>query len=195
MAFFYDPFMKSLEKSLIKSRREMLQNIQGDVLEVGAGTGVNFDFYSERAKVYAIEPSVPMYQRALKRAKKNIKVYNTGIESVENIAEMPEKFDYVISMLVLCTVDDAQEAAKIYHKLLKDDGRLLVLEHIHSSGTAYGKLQKLVNPIWKPIADGCNLTRRQDHILKKNGFFAMEEKYFRLGTDWYQAIMKKIIST
>jgi len=194
MAFFYDPFMKTLEKVLVRNRTELIENIYGKVLEVGSGTGVNFELFAQKnAEIYAIEPSVPMYKRALKQqaGKENIKVFNIGIEDVLRHKEMPKQYDFVISMLVLCTVEDAQKAAKIYHTLLKENGKLLVLEHIHSQGTLYGKFQTFVNPIWKPFADGCNLTRRQDQILKETGFKPIEEKYFKLGTDWYQAVMIK----
>jgi SAM-dependent methyltransferase len=193
MAAFYDPFMRSLEKVLIHHRRQLLQQTKGVVLEVGAGTGVNFPLYPKNVQVFAIEPSVPMYKRAVKVAKNypNIKVYNMGIEEVLQHNELPSQFDYITSMLVLCTIPNPELAAGIYYKLLKDDGKLLVLEHIHSEGKIYGKLQKLVNPVWRPFADGCNLTRRQDFILKNSGFKALTESYFSLGTDWYEAVMIK----
>ena len=191
MAVFYDPFMNSLEKVLTGHRQKLLQNTSGMVLEVGAGTGVNFPLYPKDVEVFAIEPSVPMYKRAVKAAANypNIHVLNIGIEAVKNHPELPETFDFVTSMLVLCTVPNPQQAARIYRDVLKSDGQLLVLEHIHASGRLYGKLQSLVNPIWRPIADGCNLTRRQDLILKEAGFKALFEDYFSLGTDWYEAVM------
>ena len=191
MAAFYDPFMSSLEKVLTGHRQKLLQNTSGIVLEVGAGTGVNFSLYPDNVEVFAIEPSVPMYKRAVKAAanRPNIKVFNIGIEAVKNHQEFPDKFDFVTSMLVLCTVPDPQLAAHIYRDVLKDDGQLLVLEHIHATGRLYGKLQSFVNPLWRPIADGCNLTRRQDWILKNAGFKPIFENYFSLGTDWYEAVM------
>ena len=191
MAAFYDPFMKSLEKVLTGHRLKLLQETSGMVLEVGAGTGVNFSLYPGDTEVFAIEPSVPMYKRAVKAAADypNIQVFNTGIEAVKNHPELPQKFDFVTSMLVLCTVPDPQQAAIIYRDVLKDNGKLLVLEHIHSTGRLYGKFQSLVNPLWRPFADGCNLTRRQDLILKEAGFVPVFENYFSLGTDWYEAVM------
>ena len=191
MAAFYDPFMRSLEKVLTGHRSELLQKTSGRVLEVGAGTGVNFPLYPKDVEVFAIEPSVPMYKRALKVAADypNVHVFNIGIESVNNHPDLPEKFDFVTSMLVLCTIPDTQQAARIYREVLKPGGKLLVLEHIHSTGKFYGKVQTIINPLWRPFADGCNLTRRQDWILKNAGFKPVFEKYFSLGTDWYEAIM------
>jgi len=194
MSFFYDPFMESLEKELIYHRKFLIKEIdRGPILEVGAGTGVNFDLYPEEVEVYAIEPSTPMYKKAIKKAKDkpNIHVYNIGLEDLSSIKEIPTKFQYILSTLVLCTIDDPNEGAQIYNQLLTSDGKLLVLEHIHSGENFYGKVQKLINPIWKPFADGCNLTRRQDLILKEQDFKPINEKYFKLGTEWYRAVMKK----
>ncbi len=193
MSFFYDPFMESLEKVLFKHRKFLIDQIkEGDVLEIGAGTGINFSLYPENANIFAVEPSKPMYKRAVKKIPpdKNIKIFNAGLETIDKIPELPEKFDYILSTLVLCTIKNPVQAAALYKKLLKDNGKLLVLEHIHSDGW-YGKFQKIVNPIWRPFADGCNLTRRQDIILKQAGFKVEDEKYFHIGTDWYRAIMIK----
>ncbi len=183
--------MKSLEKVLTVHRRMLLEKTSGMVLEVGAGTGVNFPLYPQDVEVFAIEPSVPMYERAVKAAANypNIRVFNMGIETVKNHPDLPKTFDFVTSMLVLCTIPNPKQAAQIYRDVLKEDGQLLVLEHIHATGSFYGKLQKFVNPLWRPLADGCNLTRRQDIILKETGFKPIFEKKFSLGTDWYEAIM------
>ncbi len=191
VAAIYDPFMKSLEKVLTEHRRGLLQKTSGIVLEVGAGTGVNFPLYPKDVEVFAIEPSVPMYKRAVKAAENypNIRVFNIGIEAVKNYPELPKTFDFVTSMLVLCTVPDPQQAAGVYRDVLKSNGQLLVLEHIHATGRFYGKIQNLVNPVWRPLTDGCNLNRRQDWILKKAGFNPLFEDYFSLGTDWYKAVM------
>ncbi len=194
MALFYDPFMDSLEKELIHHRRYLINQIdKGPVLEVGAGTGVNFDLYPPNIEVYAIEPSTPMYKKALKRIKNkpHIHLYNISLEELDKQKEIPAKFAYILSTLVLCTIKDPEKGAQIYHRLLEDNGKLLVLEHIHSGETFYGKFQKWINPLWKPLADGCNLIRRQDKILKNKGFVAIREKYFKLGTLWYRAVMKK----
>ncbi len=191
MALFYDPFMEGLEKSLGRHRRFLLEKTGGKVLEVGAGTGVNFNYYPSGVEVFAVEPSVPMFKRARKRAlgKKHIRLYNIGIEQVPDHPAFPGKFDFIVSMLVLCTVKDLQKTVDIYARLLKPQGKLLVLEHIHSGDTFYGKFQKWINPVWRPFADGCNLTRRQDLALKEAGFIPESEHYFRLGTDWYRAVM------
>ncbi len=192
MAAIYDPFMRTLEGDLYPYRKRLLSGTRGRVLEVGAGTGVNFPLYPDVAQVDAIEPSRAMYLKARKKnLRPNIRLYHMGLESPELDEIKPAVgYDFIVSMLVLCSVRDYPAAIDRYASLLKDDGRLLVLEHIHSTGTVYGRFQRFVNPVWRPLADGCNLTRRQDLDLKQR-FYPVEEGYFRLGTDWYWAVMKK----
>ena len=164
LAEVYDPFLHSLEKELFRHRKELLENTHGNVLEVGAGTGVNFRFYPSGATVYAVEPSAAMRRKARKKLRPNIHLVNASIEKVPQLSGLPDKFDFIVSTLVMCSVKDPVETARIYRRLLKDDGKLLVLEHIHSDRPVYGTLQKWINPVWRPLADGCNLTRRQDKI-------------------------------
>jgi ubiquinone/menaquinone biosynthesis C-methylase UbiE len=59
-AKFYDLFMNGFEKGLIKNRKQLVSQLEGRVLEVGSGTGVNFGFYNSKAEVVALEPSAPM---------------------------------------------------------------------------------------------------------------------------------------
>jgi len=191
LAEVYDPVLKSLEKTLSHHRKELLSRTYGDVLEVGAGTGMNFAFYPPDARVFAIEPSAAMLRKARKKIRPNIRLFHMGIEDVPGHPDLPERFDFIVSTLVMCSIKDAEKAAEIYYRMLKDNGRLLVLEHIHSDRPVYGTLQKWINPVWRPLADGCNLTRRQDKILKQAGFHPLEESYFRTGIDWYKAVMVK----
>ncbi len=194
LARVYDPFLSGLEKTLSRHRKELLSQTHGKILEVGAGTGVNFSLYPENTQIIALEPSGPMLQMAKKKLNRpNIKLLNMSLEEFAEAENSNEQFDFIVSMLVLCTVKDPIKSIEIYKKFIKPDGKLLVLEHIHAENSMYGKLQSFINPIWKPLADGCNLTRRQDKLLKENGFIPIEETYFRTGTDWYKAVMKKKI--
>ena len=56
-ATLYDPFMNRFERSLYKTRKEMINGLNGEIIDVGAGTGVNFKFYDKQAHVIAMEPS------------------------------------------------------------------------------------------------------------------------------------------
>ena len=66
-AAVYDLMMKPGEKRVGKLRHQLLADLRGDVLEIGAGTGANFEHYPQGVRVVALEPDPHMLKRAQKR--------------------------------------------------------------------------------------------------------------------------------
>jgi hypothetical protein len=64
---------------------------------------------------------------------------------------------------------------------LKPGKKLLILEHIRFHNSSRGKLQDVMNPVWKMVADGCNLNRPTDHLLAESGFGLVWEEHFKIG--------------
>jgi ubiquinone/menaquinone biosynthesis C-methylase UbiE len=190
-AAIYDWFMDSTEQTLELNRRELLSHLEGNVLEVGVGTGVNFRYFNDNASIMAIEPSAPMLKKAIPKipAGKKIEVHNLGVndeELEELIAE--NSLDAVVCTLVLCTIPDPQLALEKFKRWLKPEGQLVVLEHIRSKHHWHGRMQDWVNPIWKAVGEGCNLNRNTDAMITAAGFVAVEETYFKNSVTWYQGV-------
>lgn len=194
-AGIYDPFMNKLEHKFYNYRMGLLSDITGDVLEVGAGTGINFQFYKSEVNLIALEPSPFMKKRAELKVPEGLNVEflinKINDEEVENrIGD--KSLDYIVCTLVLCSIDKPNMALKKFNRWLKDDGKLIVLEHIHSEKKINKKLQDVVNPVWKKVADGCNLNRNTDVLIKNNGFEAIEEEYFQSSIRFHSGVFKKI---
>jgi len=65
--------MQGLEKSHLHARRSrLLKGLTGSVLEIGVGTGVNFEHYNNSVQVIGIEPSSGMLQLAKKKREKSL---------------------------------------------------------------------------------------------------------------------------
>ena len=68
-AAVYDKMLASQEKKFLGAiRKKMLEDVKGSILEIGAGTGANFQYYPAGARVTAIEPDPYMLERARNRA-------------------------------------------------------------------------------------------------------------------------------
>lgn len=198
-ARYYDAFMYRLERTiLLKKRKRLLSSLEGNILEIGSGTGINFSFYNKKANVYAIEPSSAMMQKVETRISESkgkeqiaasIKTINSGIGNPELEKEIAEgSLDAVVCTLVLCTVPDLKYTINFIQSKLKKEGKLIVLEHIHPKKFPFTAMHNLFNPFWKIFSMGCNLNRKTDIILKESGFVLVEENFFTKALPFYEAV-------
>jgi len=187
----YDSFMMDLEKEFYPIRQKLIEHLEGKILDVGSGTGVNFEHFHKNSTVIAVEPSPYMLEKALQKLpqKATISTYNFGVtdpQLEDIIAE--NSLDYIISTLVLCTIPNNELALKKFKKWLKPSGKLIVLEHIHAEKKSRKILQNIINPVWRIVGDGCNLNRSTDVLIKEAGFKAENEHYFKRSLRFYQGV-------
>lgn len=184
----YDPFMSAVEKNALSSRRrELLSGIKGEILELGCGTGINFEFYGSGANVLALEPSDSMRSQADARIKAN--AYEARIRTLPWLLEddrlaieaKPGSFDAVVCTLVLCTVPDPAATLARLKSLLKPDGKLFALEHVRAKSDAGKLLQTVMNPLWRHMAEGCQLNRDTRTAIEAAGFRAVAQDEFDYG--------------
>ena len=161
-------------KPIMKQRAKVVPRAYGNVLEIGCGSGTNFDFYahSEIETLYALEPSKGMIKRAQKKAAdlgwgNRIKFLESGAEAVEL---QDASIDTVVITFVLCTIPDWEGALKEARRVLKPDGQILFSEHGLAPDEGVAKWQRRIEPVWRPLAGGCHLTRDTGHMLTASGF-------------------------
>jgi len=190
----YDSFMKGMEISIFDLRKELIENLEGKILDVGSGTGVNFEHFNTKCSVISIEPSMYMLDKAKAKlpVHKNIKLYNLGINDVA-LGNLIAKnsLDYAICTLVLCTIPKPELALKNIYKWLKPTGKLIIIEHIHAEKKHRRVLQNIINPAWKIIGDGCNLNRDTDKMIQEIGFKPDNETYFKRTLRFYSGVFGK----
>ncbi|MCF8465500.1 MAG: class I SAM-dependent methyltransferase, partial [Flavobacteriales bacterium] len=193
----YDPFMESMEQKVLgRYRKQLLEPLHGNILEVGSGTGINFKLYPKGCRVIASEPSEHMLRYAAERLKMEpvqatIELVLAGVGSEALEKHVPEGgFDAIVCTLVLCTVPDPQLAVSSFKKWLKPDGKLIILEHVHAQSQPRKAVHSILNPAWKHIAEGCNLTRNTATMLRNSGFEAEWEHDFVKVMPFHVAIMR-----
>jgi len=193
IARIYDSFMRNREATVLGPRRAyLLRPLRGKVLEIGAGTGVNFQYYHPETSVLAIEPSLAMLEKARQKATENIRLLHAGLGDPEFEQQLEAgSLDAIVCTLVLCTVPDPQAAFVQFVHWLKPGGRLILLEHIVSHHPFKARLQSLFTPFWKMMAEGCHLNRPTDKWIAETHLQKVEEEYFQMGVSWYQAVYLK----
>ncbi len=176
-AAIYDRMMASEEKKFFGAiREEMLKDVSGEVLEVGAGTGANFPYYRNGAHIVATEPDPYMLARARKRAadvSANIEIHQAAAEELP----FPDAtFDFVIDTLVLCSVRDPRTALSEMKRVLKPGGELRLYEHVRYQNPIGAISQDIVTPVWRWFGAGCHPNRDTGRTLREAGFEVVSER-------------------
>ncbi|MEO9971291.1 MAG: class I SAM-dependent methyltransferase [Hyphomonadaceae bacterium] len=161
-------------KPIMKQREKIVPTASGRVLEIGSGSGTNFALYDRENidTLYALEPAPGMMKRARKTAQAlamqgDITFLETGAEAIELD---DNSVDTAVLTFVLCTIPDWETSLKEIRRVLTPGGRLLFSEHGLAPDEKVATWQKRVEPIWKPLAGGCHLTRDIPDLLRKGGF-------------------------
>jgi ubiquinone/menaquinone biosynthesis C-methylase UbiE len=162
----YDRMTRGNERQLGPIRRGLIAPLTGDVLEIGAGTGANFEYYSDEARVTAFEPDPYMLERARPKLRPNIDLRQAPAEALP-VADASS--DVVVATLVLCTVDDVPRTLSEVRRVLRPGGRLIFIEHVRAEGFG-GRVQDVVKPVWRYFGAGCNLNRRTEQALRDARF-------------------------
>jgi ubiquinone/menaquinone biosynthesis C-methylase UbiE len=151
-------------------RRDLLARARGRVLEIGVGTGHSLPHYPPVEELVATEPSEPMLRRARRRAHAAARRVTFVEAPAEHLPFEDDSFDTVVSMLVLCTVDDPQRALQEIRRVLRPNGQFLFSEHVRSAKAARARWQDRLEPIWGVVANGCHPNRRTLDTIREAGF-------------------------
>jgi ubiquinone/menaquinone biosynthesis C-methylase UbiE len=180
-AYFYDKIMGATEEAcLIEWRQDLLKQVHGKVLEIGAGTGASLSLYPQEVdlELYLAEPDKHMRAHLITKLAQS-KFINAQVLScsAEHIDSADNAFDFVFVSLVCCSVNDVQQTLSEIKRVLKPNGRLLFLEHVAApEGTQRRKWQNLLNPAWGKIAGNCHLNRETEQRLLDAGFIMEDIK-------------------
>jgi ubiquinone/menaquinone biosynthesis C-methylase UbiE len=169
VAWRYDLLEVPMERMLFsKLRGEMLQGMRGKVLEVGVGTGKSLPYYPKGVELVGIDISPKMLVKAKTRAKTLGVDVDLRVMDVENL-QFPDKvFDFIVVTFVFCSVTDPIKGLRELARVVKDDGTILMLEHVRSENRVSGKLMDWFNPVVRWLF-GPNINRRTVENVKAAG--------------------------
>lgn len=163
-------------------KRELFAGLDGTVVEIGPGTGVNLPYLPRGIHWIGLEPNPHMHdflreeldQRGVDGELRSDPAQETGLP--DNVA------DTVISTLVLCSVPDVQETLSELQRILRPGGQLLFIEHVAAPpGTWLRTLQRGIRPVWMRLGDGCHPDRDTGAALTSAGFSSVEYDRFDTG--------------
>lgn len=167
---FYDVFESIIERTLFsKWRKRALSDLEGKVLEVGVGTGKNLKYYSSKVELTGIDISPGMLEKALRRKEKMDISADLRLMDAQAMEFDDGSFDYVVVTFVLCSVPDPQKALEEIRRVLREDGKLIALEHVLSRNPIIALWENIHNPITKGLF-GVNVNRDTRSNIETSGF-------------------------
>ncbi|HVD04176.1 MAG TPA: class I SAM-dependent methyltransferase [Candidatus Dormibacteraeota bacterium] len=151
-------------------RAELLAGLSGVVVEVGAGSGLNFAHYPKGVtSVIAVEPEPHLRHVAVRAAGRAPVPISVRDARAESLPLADGSVEAGVTALVLCSVDDPGSALGELHRVIKVGGELRFYEHIRG-GRLGGALQDTVDPAWSLLAGGCHLNRDTQAEMVNAGF-------------------------
>jgi ubiquinone/menaquinone biosynthesis C-methylase UbiE len=153
-------------------RRELLAGLAGQVIEVGAGNGLNFGYYPATVtSVLAVEPEPHMRVLAAQRAQQAAVPVTVTDGTAERLPADDAGCDAVVATLVLCSVTDLAAALREMRRVLRPGGELRFMEHVAATSPGHRRIQRIADAtMWPSCFGGCHASRDPVAAMAAAGF-------------------------
>lgn len=177
MGFYVDRVLpRVIDKALgrpelAEIRARVCAGLDGEVLEVGFGTGRNVRHYpSAVTRVRAVDPATAGRELAAGRVERSaVPVEYVGLDG-ERLPLADESVDHVLITWTLCTIPDPMRALAEMRRVLRPGGQVHFVEHGRAPDPGVARWQARLNPVQKRVFGGCHLDRPIDSLIAQADF-------------------------
>jgi ubiquinone/menaquinone biosynthesis C-methylase UbiE len=156
----------------MKQREKVVPLAAGEVLEIGAGGGLNLPFYDSArvTRVIGLDVSADLLTSASRKAAGGAVAFEPLLSSAARIPLSDGAVDTVLVTYTLCSIDDLGAALGEMRRVLRPGGQLIFCEHGAAPDRRVRRLQKRLTPVWKHFSGNCHLDRDTLADLAGAGF-------------------------
>jgi SAM-dependent methyltransferase len=175
--------MDGVSHELYSERKQgLLAGLEGRILEIGPGTGVNLRYLDEKVEWVGIEPNQAMHPHLLAEAARLGMAVDLRDDFPDGADDGNEQFDIVVSTLVLCSVADLPGLIARIRGVLKPGGKFVFLEHVADRRWCFRWIVQKIMPFtpWRYFSDGCNPGRKIGEAIEQGGFDRVELQRYSL---------------
>lgn len=168
---------------VMEHRGQLLADLSGRVIELGAGNGANFHHYPAGVvEVLAVEPEPYLREKALAAATTAPVPVTVVDGTAEHLPAADASFDAAVACLVLCSVPSQAVALAELRRVLRTDGELRFYEHVLSRKPALAATQRLVDrAFWPTVFGGCHTACDTAAAIQAGGFEIEEQRRIWVG--------------
>ncbi|OCT95814.1 methyltransferase-like protein 7A [Xenopus laevis] len=184
----YNKLMDSTKKDLFSNLSDFASNSKDfRLLEIGCGSGSNFKFYPSNCKVTCLDVN-PNFEKFVSKSQaenNHLKFERFLVASADNMKQVADDSqDVVVCTLVACSVPNTPKVLEEVWRVLKPGGAFFFLEHVASSDEASWLcfFQKILNPTWKLVFDGCDLRKFTWQELENAKFSTVKLRHIQART-------------
>jgi len=130
VAHKWDEEMDSYEwaKRIDKYRKVLCSYAEGKVLEVGIGTGRNFNFYPKRIRLVGVDWSPSMIEVCSTKEKPVYKDLLLSVMDSKELVFPQDSFDTVVGTFILSSSEDPRRVVEEMVRVCKPGGKILILD-------------------------------------------------------------------
>lgn len=162
-------------------RTQLLSEADGEILEIGIGTGLNLPHYPSRVrKITAVDPNPGMHRWAEDRIAQTSIEVDKRVLGGEALPFEQNAFDCVVSTFTLCSISEVDRALAEIFRVLRPGGKFLFLEHGLSPDPGVQRWQRRLNGLERWVADNCHLDRDVQALIGRQPFASLRLDSFYL---------------
>lgn len=153
------------------------------LLEIGCGTGANFEFFPAGCRITCTDPN-PHFEQYLKESMKlgeHLDHEKFIVASAEDLRQVQDgTMDAMVCTLVLCTVQNPDKVLQEAKRILRPGGAFFFMEHVVAEESSWIYFfQHVFQPLWYYSCDGCEMTRATWRNVEEAGFSEVQLRHIQ----------------